>query len=149
MKNKNPFHEFVLCLLSLCLQKSDAAFEMSNLMHHYSCLSCVCASVHVCVCICAMTVVSNTNYWFLFFAFSRIDKRLSIWYFHWKSSIVFVLKSQIKRPSNSLGMNRNQRATRNNPANKAFVSGGVISNFTGAQPNSSVQLPISATTVSQ
>lgn len=30
-------------------------------------------------------------------------------------------------------MNRNQRATRNNTSNKPFVSGGVISNFTGAQ----------------
>lgn len=34
-------------------------------------------------------------------------------------------------------MNRGQRATRNNPANQAkpFVSGGVISNFTGATQN--------------
>lgn len=32
-------------------------------------------------------------------------------------------------------MNRNQRATRNNPTNKPFVSGGVISNFSIAAQN--------------
>lgn len=29
--------------------------------------------------------------------------------------------------------NRNQRATRNSTVNKAFVPGGVVSNFTGGQ----------------
>lgn len=41
-------------------------------------------------------------------------------------------------------MNRNQRATRNTPANKPFISGGVISNFTGAtqiQPETMIQVP--------
>lgn len=35
-------------------------------------------------------------------------------------------------------MNRNARATRNNPNNKAFVSGGMVTNFTGQTPNSNV-----------
>lgn len=46
-------------------------------------------------------------------------------------------------------MNRGQRATRNNPTNKPFVSGGVISNFTGASqaaPDAGTPTPVPAPT---
>lgn len=39
--------------------------------------------------------------------------------------------------------NRNQRATRNSAVNKAFVPGGVVSNFTGGQ-NTPVDNPTEA-----
>lgn len=44
-------------------------------------------------------------------------------------------------------MNRNQRATRNNTSNnKPFVSGGVISNFTGAQQQNATVAPAAVPT---